>query len=114
MYTKKNQFEYKRLIEGVSMRPLVYEQKTILCEFILEKDAKLPLHQHPYEQTGYLISGKLRFEIGGKWYNSIPGDSWCIPENVLHRVEVLEEAHLVEIFSPIRPDYLPQNPVSPH
>ena len=114
MFTKKNQREYKPLIEGVRMRPLCFEQKTLMCEFILEKGAKLPLHQHPYEQTGYLLSGMLRFNIGGEWHDTNPGDSWCIPENVFHQVEVLEEARLIEIFSPIRPDYLPMGPVNPH
>ncbi len=114
MFTKKDKFGYQPILTGVRMRPLVYEQKTILCEFILEKGAKLPLHQHPYEQTGYLLSGRMRFNIGGEWHDTCPGDSWCIPENIFHQVEVIEEAHLVEVFSPIRPDYLPKDPVSSH
>jgi quercetin dioxygenase-like cupin family protein len=109
LFTKYNQINYKPLIKGVRMRPLVYEQKMIMCEFLLEHDHLLPLHNHPYEQTGYLISGKLRFHIGDEWYDTAPGDSWCIPENVFHEVFVEEDAHLVELFSPIRPDYLPQN-----
>ncbi len=109
MFTKYNQINYKPTIPGVRMRPLVYEQKTIMCEFLLEHGHLLPLHNHLYEQTGYLISGKLRFHIGDEWYDTNPGDSWCIPENVFHEVYVEEDAHLVELFSPIRPDYLPQN-----
>lgn len=89
------------------MRPLSFEEKTILCEFILEKDYKLPAHQHPYEQTGYLVSGKLNFRIGNKWHLAETGDSWSIPENVEHEVEILENSVLLELFSPIRPDYLP-------
>ncbi|HOI47825.1 MAG TPA: cupin domain-containing protein [Prolixibacteraceae bacterium] len=110
MFRKKGSSAFKTLLEGVQMRPLVWEEKTLLCEFHLEKGRRLPLHSHPYEQTGYLISGKLQFHIGAEWYEATPGDSWCIPQDVLHEVVVEEEAHLVELFSPVRPDYLPQSP----
>lgn len=89
------------------MRPLAFEQKTLLCEFHLEKGHRLPLHHHPYEQTGFLLSGKLNFRIGEEWFRAEPGDSWSIPENVQHEVEVLEDSVVMELFSPIRPDYLP-------
>ena len=107
MFTKNNSKEFKPLIEGVGMRPLVFEEKTLMCEFKLKKDHILPSHHHPYEQTGYLISGKLKFRIGEKWYDTEPGDSWCIPENVEHEVKILEDSRVIELFSPIRPDYLP-------
>ena len=89
------------------MRPLAWQEKTILCEFNLEKGFKIPSHQHPYEQTGYLLSGKLNFRIDQIWHISEAGDSWSIPENVEHEVEILENAIVLELFSPIRPDYLP-------
>lgn len=107
MFTKKDSGNFRPLIEGVTMRPLAFEQKTILCEFKLEKGNKLPAHNHPYEQTGYLISGKLNFRIDTEWNLAETGDSWCIPENVEHEVEVLENSMVLELFSPIRTDYLP-------
>ncbi|MCG6189012.1 cupin domain-containing protein [Maribellus maritimus] len=107
MFTKNNSKAFKPLIEGVLMRPLVFEEKTILCEFKLQKGNILPSHQHPYEQTGYLVSGKLKFRIGEIWHDAETGDSWCIPENVEHEVEIIEDSIVIELFSPIRPDYLP-------
>ena len=108
MFNKKDSKDFRPLLNGVSMRPLVFEDKTILCEFKLDKGAELPLHDHPYEQTGYLISGKLDFRIGDKWQIAEAGDSWCIPENVEHQVKVLEDSQVLEAFTPIRPDYLPE------
>ena len=89
------------------MRPLAWEEKTIICEFKLEKGHKIPAHHHPYEQTGYLLSGKLNFRIGQTSNIAETGDSWSIPENVEHEVEILENSVVLELFSPIRPDYLP-------
>lgn len=107
MFTKKNSRSYRPLIEGVAMRPLAFEKKTLLCEFKLEKGYKLPSHQHPYEQTGYLIAGKMNFRIDKEWHLTEAGDSWSIPENVEHEVEILEDSIVIELFSPIRSDYLP-------
>jgi quercetin dioxygenase-like cupin family protein len=109
MFTKNNSSDFKPLMAGIRIRPLVYGQKTNLCEFLLGQGHQLPWHNHPYEQTGFLISGKLIFRIGDESHETLPGDSWCIPENVFHGVEVLENSHVVEIFSPVRPDYLPEN-----
>lgn len=107
MFNKGNERDFRELIPGVTMRPLVFEDKTILCEFKLEKGHSLPLHNHPYEQTGYLKSGKLNFKIDREWHLAESGASWSIPENVDHEVEILEDSVVLELFSPIREDYLP-------
>lgn len=89
------------------MRPLAFGEKTNLCEFRLLKNHRLPSHSHPYEQTGILLSGTLNFRIETEWFKVEAGDSWSIPINVEHEVEVLEDSIVLEIFSPVRPDYLP-------
>jgi quercetin dioxygenase-like cupin family protein len=106
MFIKKNQKELNPMREGVKMKALAFEEKSLICEFLLEKGHQLPAHQHPYEQTGYLISGQLKFRIDKTWYDTEPGDSWCIPENVEHEVHVLEESVVIEVFIPIRKEYL--------
>lgn len=108
MFTKNNQGKFKTLMPGVEMRPLVHGLKTIMCEFLLKQGHTLPLHNHPYEQTGYMLSGRMKFHIGDEWFESTAGDSWCIPENVFHEVIVEEDSHVIELFSPVRPDYLPR------
>ena len=67
----------------------------------------IPLHRHPQEQTGYLVSGHLRFTIAGVDHDLHPGASWMIPGNVEHGVRVPEDSVVIEVFSPPREDYLP-------
>jgi quercetin dioxygenase-like cupin family protein len=55
-----------------------------MTEFRLEGGRVLPLHQHPYEQTGYLVCGRLRLTIGPEQHDTRPGDSWCLPPDVIH------------------------------
>ena len=85
----------------------ILKQLTLMTEFRLEKGAQLPRHHHPYEQTGYLVSGRIRLTIGGDTFIVGPGDAWCIPENVEHGAQIEDDAVAVEVFSPVREDYLP-------
>ena len=49
----------------------------------------------------------MLFTIGDECFEADPGDSWNIPGNVEHNVEVLEDTVVIEVFSPVREDYLP-------
>jgi quercetin dioxygenase-like cupin family protein len=107
MFYKRDINNYVKALDGVTYKTLSYGSKTSLSEFMLEKGSKVPIHNHPHEQIGYMISGRMTFTIDGESYSVEPGDSWCIPGNVEHGVEVLEDSLVIEVFSPVREDYLP-------
>lgn len=107
MYNKRSQDGYRTLLPGIEQKTLVYGDKSLLTEFKMKANSLLPRHSHPYEQTGYLISGKIRLTIGSESIDFEPGDSWCVPINVEHGAEILEDALAIEVFSPVREDYLP-------
>ncbi|HKK99702.1 MAG TPA: cupin domain-containing protein [Desulfotignum sp.] len=93
--------------EGVEMKTLTYGEKTLLARFHLKKGSELPSHTHPHEQTGCLISGRMRLHIDGRAFEAWPGDSWAIPGDVEHRAEILEDSVAIEVFSPVRKEFLP-------
>lgn len=109
MFTKNSDTGYRALIDGVEMKTLAHGEKTLLAKFRLKKGAQIPVHGHLHEQTGFMVSGKMRFQIGEEQFECEPGDTWCIPGEVPHRVEVVEDSVAVEVFSPVREDYLPEN-----
>ena len=111
MFYKSDNSSYKQALEGIELKTLVYGEKTLLTEFRLEGEARLPRHSHPYEQTGYLVSGRVRLFIGEESFEAEPGDSWCIPSHVEHGAEILADAIAIEVFSPVREDYLPEKVV---
>ena len=110
MFYKRSKDGYKQALEGIKLKTLVYGDKTLFAEFRLEKGSQLPRHAHPQEQTGYLVSGRIRLSIGEDIFEVEPGDSWCIPGHVEHRAEILENSVAIEVFSPVREDYLPHSP----
>ncbi|MCW8859336.1 MAG: cupin domain-containing protein [Deltaproteobacteria bacterium] len=107
MFLKKSFAGYLPAIDKIDMKTLVYGEKTLMSEFHLRKGALLPRHSHPHEQTGYLLTGKMEMTIGNETFTVESGDSWCIPGQIEHNVRVLEDSIAVEVFSPVREDYLP-------
>lgn len=98
---------YIDVCPGIKRKTLVYAENTLMTEFILEKGADLPAHDHPQEQTGYLVSGHLLMTIGNEEYEVRPGSSWAITGGIGHKAKALERSVAVEVFSPVRSDYLP-------
>ena len=107
MYGKHSENNYTEILKGIRIKTLCHGNSTLMAEFVLQKDAVLPAHSHPYEQTGYLVKGKIRLFIGDASKELIPGDSWCISKDLTHRAEILEDSVAIEVFSPVREDYLP-------
>jgi quercetin dioxygenase-like cupin family protein len=97
---------YVDALPGIRRRTLTYGSATMLIEFRLDAGAALPVHAHPQEQTGYLVAGRIRLTVGEETRVVGPGDGWSIPAGVPHGGEALDDAVAVEVFSPVREDYL--------
>lgn len=107
MFYKRDDSGYRQALEGVTMKTLVHGANTLFAEFHLEAGNLLPMHSHEQEQTGYLVSGSLMLSIGEETFLVEPGDSWCIPGNVVHGARILTDAVAIEVFAPVRADFLP-------
>ncbi len=106
MFEKRSDQEYAPVLEGIARKTLVHGAQTLMTEFRLRKGAVLPRHAHPHEQTGYLVTGRMLLFIGAEQYEARPGDSWCIPGGIEHGAKPLEDSVAVEVFSPVRDDYV--------
>lgn len=107
MFEKQSEVGYTRAVDGIEQKTLVYGEKTLMAEFRLKQGALLPLHAHPHEQCGYLVSGCIRLTIGDEIHMVTPGDSWCIAGGIKHGAEIIENSVAVEVFAPVRKEYLP-------
>ena len=106
MINKAGPEGYHLVLEGVWLKNLSYGDKTHLIEVKIKKGPLIPEHKHPHEQTGYLLSGKVKFFSGDDEVVALPGDSWTFAGEKMHGAEALEDAVVIEIFSPAREDYL--------
>lgn len=106
MFTRAGEGKTRELIDGITLTTSVHGDKTLMGRFHMVKGAKIPVHSHPHEQTGLMISGRLRFVVEGDVNDVEPGDSWCLKGGVEHSAEALEDCVIIEVFSPVREDYL--------
>ena len=106
MLTKNADVKPIEMVPGVTRRTLNYGERTLLAEVTLAKGSIVPAHTHVHEQIGYLASGRIRFRIGDDIQELGPGDSWLVPSNVEHEVWALEDAVAIDIFSPVREEYI--------
>jgi len=109
LFYKAEKKGFKEVLPGIKLKTLVHGEKTLFAEFRMDAGAVLPKHAHIHEQTGYLTEGKIRLTIGKETFEVEKGDSWCIPGNMEHSAEILKSSVAVEVFSPVREDYLPEN-----
>ena len=113
MFTRRSNTGYLPALDGIERKTLACGALTLMTEFRLRKGSRLPRHAHPHEQTGYLISGSLRVRIGAEEFEARPGDSWSIPGGVEHSADILADSVAIEVFSPVRDDYLPAQALMP-
>src|SRR5215467_4623925 len=96
-------------MSDVISRKLITGEKAMVAQVFLKKDAVVPEHHHESEQITYILEGALKFEIEGKIVVVRKGEVLAIPSNVPHRAVALEDTLDLDIFSPIRVDWLTQN-----
>jgi len=106
MYGKQSEKGYTEVLDGIRIKTLCFGESMLMTEFLLQEGAILPEHSHPNEQTGYLVKGKIRLFFGDTVRELVQGDSWNISKDVIHRAEILQDSVAIEVFSPLREDYL--------
>lgn len=88
-------------------RKYVYGEQGMLALFKMDKGAKVPLHQHPNEQTSYITKGSVKVSMQGKDYVVKAGEVLIIPGNIPHQFECLEDGTLdIDFFAPPRKDWI--------
>ena len=94
------------MLPGITRKTLSYSDRFMVCEIHLAKDAYLPPHHHIHEQSSNIISGSLLYEVGDESRVVGPGDSVLLLPNVPHAVKALEDTVVLDIFTPLRKEYI--------
>ena len=87
-------------------RRLISTDRMMLAHVYLEKGCVVPTHAHENEQVSCVLSGALRFHFGDRDVLVRSGDVMQIPPNVAHGVDVVEDCVVVDVFCPVRQDWL--------
>ena len=94
-----------RTFKGVDFELLSWGEKSMITKMNYKIGDTVPFHKHPNEQAGYVISGKVRLRFENNDQVLTSGDSYVIPENVNHSIDIIEAGEVIDVFTPPREDY---------
>jgi quercetin dioxygenase-like cupin family protein len=96
----------KRSFYGVDFILMSHGPKSMVTKMLYKETDNVPPHAHPNEQSGYVISGKFRIAFSNYDQLLEAGDTYTIPANVEHSIEIIIPGEVVDFFTPPRQDYL--------
>lgn len=96
----------EQLEEGIE-RQMIVGEKLMVCRLRFAPRVVTPAHDHPHEQVTLVEKGRVLFTVGDEQRIAQAGDLLHFPPNSWHGAAMLdEEVILIDIFSPIREDFL--------
>ena len=88
-------------------RQMVVGENVMICRFTFDPFVVTDVHSHPHEQMTMVVKGKVKFIIDGLAVIVAPGDVLHFPPHNSHGATMLdEEVVLIDVFSPIREEFL--------
>jgi quercetin dioxygenase-like cupin family protein len=96
----------KEMLNESMWRKVISGEKVMLAQIFIAKGGVVPLHQHESEQLCYVLEGALKFDLQGKEVVVRRGEVLRIPSNVPHSAVAVEDFSGLDVFSPIRLDWL--------
>jgi len=96
----------KEILNDKLWRKVVTGEKVMVAQLWLFKGCLVPLHHHESEQISLILQGALKFELDGREVMVRAGEVLIIPSNVPHSALAIEDTTGIDVFSPIRHDWL--------
>jgi quercetin dioxygenase-like cupin family protein len=95
----------QELAPGIRRRYVTTGRMTV-AHFNLARGAVVPRHSHDHEQLSYVVSGALKFNVGGDEMVVRAGEAIQIPSWAEHGVEAIEDCLVIDTFAPVRQDWI--------
>lgn len=101
-----DEIEWEVVGEGVRRQIMGYDDKIMLVNVKFDKGGIGTMHEHYHSQVTYVVSGQFKLTIGDETRIVKGGDAFYIPPHVMHGAICLEAGVLIDVFSPIREDFM--------
>jgi len=98
--------DWEQLGGGLSRQILGWDNQIMMVKVKFEKGVVASQHSHFHTQTTFCHSGKFEFTIDGEKHVIEPGDGLYIAPNLIHGAKCLEAGVVLDVFSPVREDFL--------
>ena len=95
----------EKITEMISQK-IIAGDREMLAQIYLKRGALVPVHAHESEQMTYILQGALKVTVGRDEITVREGEVLHIPSGVLHQSEALEDTFELDVFSPVRQDWV--------
>lgn len=108
-FVLSDQAKKEDLGDGIVRQIMGYNDSLMLCRVSFEMGSIGYTHTHPHAQLAYVESGKFEFTIGDETTMLKKGDCAYVPPGIEHGAVCRESGVLLDMFSPVREDFLVEN-----
>ena len=98
--------EWLELGGGIKRKVMAYDDQMMVVKVAFEAGGVGAMHSHPHTQASYVASGKCDITIDGKTKTLKGGDVYFVPSDLVHGAVCLEAGELIDVFHPLREDFL--------
>lgn len=98
--------EWVTVEDGIRRKVMAYDDKLMLVKVDFKQGRIGATHHHPHLQISYVASGVFEITIRGESRILRGGDVYFVPENAVHGAVCLEDGLLIDVFSPLREDFI--------
>ena len=106
VFIENREVHWQQMDKGVKRKIMAYDDKLMVVKVQFDKGGVGSVHQHYHTQITHVESGIFEVEIGGDKKILSQGDAFYVPPNVLHGAVCLEAGVLIDVFSPMREDFI--------
>lgn len=92
--------------DKIQRKIMSYNEDVMLVKVAFQKGGIGAMHQHPHLQISYIDGGAFEVTIGNQTRILKDGDVYFVPSNVMHGVVCLESGILIDVFNPMREDFV--------
>lgn len=98
--------DWEDLGGGVSRQFVGYNSQQMMVKVKFEKGAIGAMHHHFHSQVTYVAGGQFEVTVDDQTKVLKDGDGFFAQPNIEHGVKCLEAGLLIDVFTPLREDFL--------
>ncbi|MBC8032890.1 MAG: cupin domain-containing protein [Chitinophagaceae bacterium] len=106
VFIENDAIEWEQVANGVRRKIMVYDERLMLVKVAFEAGATGTLHHHYHTQITHVECGVFEVQINGEKRLLRQGDAFYIPPDVEHGVVCMEKGMLIDVFHPLRKDFI--------
>jgi quercetin dioxygenase-like cupin family protein len=106
VFIENQELPWEATAPGMKRKIMAYDESLMLVKVEFEKGGVGSLHSHRHTQISHVESGVFEVEISGEKKVLKAGDAFYVPPHAVHGAVCLEAGVLIDVFSPMREDFI--------